>query len=106
MCGPDDRLFSHEDDAAILEWWWPLSQARDVRSALVNRLYCAVSAVFMGVLSTLSVDFLEFLPGNRNHHHLSAMSSNTFAIVILATAKLKMKTLPAGFLVALCSTAI
>ena len=34
------------------------------------------------------------------------MSSNSFAIVKLATAKLKMKTLPAGFPVALCSTAI
>ena len=34
------------------------------------------------------------------------MSSNSFAIAKLATAKLKMKMLPAGFPVALCSTAI
>ena len=34
------------------------------------------------------------------------MSSNSFAIVKFATTKLKMKTLPAGFTVALCSTAI
>ena len=34
------------------------------------------------------------------------MSSNSFAIVKFATAKLKMKTLPARFPVALCSTAI
>ena len=34
------------------------------------------------------------------------MSSNLFAIVSFATAKLKMKTLPTGFPVALCSTAI
>ena len=34
------------------------------------------------------------------------MSSNSLAIAMLATAKLKMKMLPAGFLVALCSTAI
>ena len=34
------------------------------------------------------------------------MSSNSFATVKLATAKLKMKMLPAGFTVALCSTAI
>ena len=34
------------------------------------------------------------------------MSSNSFAIVKLTTAKLRMKTLPAGFSVALCSTAI
>ena len=38
---------------------------------MVNRLYCAVCAVFMGVLSTPPVDFLEFFPGNRNHHHFS-----------------------------------
>ena len=44
-----------------------------------------------------SVDFLEFLPGNRNHQ---------VVIVKLANAKLKMKTLPAGFSVALCGTAI
>ena len=31
----------------------------------------AVCAVFMGELSTLPVDFLEFLPRNRNHHHFS-----------------------------------
>ena len=30
----------------------PLSQARDVCSALVNRLYCAVGTVFVDVLST------------------------------------------------------
>ena len=34
------------------------------------------------------------------------MSSNSFSIVSFATAKLKMKTLPTGFPVALCSTAI
>ena len=37
-----------------------LSHPRAMRSALVKRLYCAVCAVFMGVLSTLPVDFLEF----------------------------------------------
>ena len=36
----------------------------------------------------------------------AAMNSNLFAIVKFATSKLKMKTLPAGFTVALCSTAI
>ena len=34
------------------------------------------------------------------------MSSNSFAVAKLATAKLKMKMLPAGFPVALCNTAI
>ena len=42
-----------------------------MRSALVSRLHCAVCAVFVGVLSTHPVDFLEFFPGNRNHHHFS-----------------------------------
>ena len=37
---------------------------------------------------------------------MAARSSNSFAIVKFATAKMKMKTLPAGFPVALCSTAI
>ena len=36
----------------------------------------------------------------------AAMNSNSFAIVKFATAKLKMKMMPAGFPVALCSTAI
>ena len=31
-----DSFQAHKDDAAILEPCWPLSQARDVRSALVN----------------------------------------------------------------------
>ena len=34
------------------------------------------------------------------------MSSNLFAIVSFSTAKLKMKTLPTGFPVALCCAAI
>ena len=42
-----------------------------MRSALVKRLYCAVCAVFLGVLSTPSVDFLEFFPRNRNQNHFS-----------------------------------
>ena len=69
-----------------------LSQARAMRSAHVNRLYCAVSAVFMGVLSTHSVDFLEFFPGNRNHHHFSDEDEDEDAAD--------------GFPVALCNTAI
>ena len=36
----------------------------------------------------------------------AAMSSNLFAIVKFVTSKLKMRTLQAGFSVALCSTAI
>ena len=52
-----DSFQAHKDDAAMLEPCWPLTQARDVRSALVNRLYCAVCTVFVGVLSTANVRF-------------------------------------------------
>ena len=40
---------------------------RAMRSALVNRLYCA------GSVCGCTVSFLEFFPGNRNHHHFSVM---------------------------------
>ena len=53
MCGPDDSFQAHKDVVQFL------SQARAMRSALVERLYCAVCAVFIGVLSTHPVDFLE-----------------------------------------------
>ena len=67
MYGPDDRFFS----SAQKIFCNFLSQARPIRSALVNRLYYAVCAVFMGVLSALTVDFLEFFPADRNHHRFS-----------------------------------
>ena len=41
-----DSFQAHKDVVQFL------SQARVMRSALVKRLYCAVCAVFMGVLST------------------------------------------------------
>ena len=41
-----DSFQAHKD---VMQF---LSQARAMRSALVKRLYCAVCAVFMGVLST------------------------------------------------------
>ena len=40
-----DSFQAHKDDPC------DLSQARAVRSALVNKLYCAVCAVFVAVLS-------------------------------------------------------
>ena len=87
-----------------------MSQARAMRSALVKRLYCAARAVFTGVLSTPPVGFLEFFPGNRNHHHCSDVVGchelQSFAIAKSAAAKLKMKMLPTGFSVTLCNTAI
>ena len=66
-----DRVVPIVVRVAILEPCWPSIQWRDVRSALVTRLYRAVCAVFVGVLSTHPVDFLEFFPGNRIHHHFS-----------------------------------
>ena len=44
-----------------------LSQARAMRSALVNRLYCAACAVFMGVLTVYTLRSFS----GRNHHHFS-----------------------------------
>ena len=50
-----------------------LSQAKRIECAVraVIKLYCTnVSFEWVSCLHT-PVDFLEFLPGNRNHHHLS-----------------------------------
>ena len=60
-----DSFQAHKDDTAIRDYLsragpWALSQARDVRSALVNRLYCAVCAVFVGVLSTFPCRALSY----------------------------------------------
>ena len=49
-----DSFQAHKD---VMQF---MSQARAMRSALVKRLHCAVCAVFMGVLFTPPVDFLEF----------------------------------------------
>ena len=76
----DNTCFAHKDDNAILE-----PSALCVRFVLVNKLNC--TDVHCEMMWT-------------------AMSSTSFASVKFATAKLKMKTLPAGFPVALCSTAI
>ena len=49
---------------------------------------------------THPVDFLEFIPANRNHHHFSDdVEYNELQLVChweICTAKLKMKTLPAS----------
>ena len=82
-----DSFQAHMDDAASLEPCWPLSQARDVRSALVNRLCCAVCAVFVCVLSTLPVDFLEFFPGHPKSPPLRQMMQIATSSNSLATAK-------------------
>ena len=50
-----DSFQAHKD---VMQF---LSQTRAMRSALVKRLYCAVCAVFMGVVSTrtLGINMLE-----------------------------------------------
>ena len=68
-----DTFQAHKDDAAILEPCWPLSQARDVGSALVNRLYCAVCAVFVGVLSTYPCRFSGILSRKPKSPRISQM---------------------------------
>ena len=68
-CIPDDRIFSGAPRCPCNPC--DLSQARGVRSALVNKLYCTdVYCEWVSCLHT-PVDFLEFFPRNRNHHHFS-----------------------------------
>ena len=59
-------VLAHKDDNAILE-----PCALVARSAPVNKLYCTDVSCEWVSLSTLPVDFLEFLQRNRNHHHIS-----------------------------------
>ena len=83
---------------------------RAMRSVLVNKLYCTDVYCEWSVLSTPPSIFWNSFQETEittiSQMMYVAMSSNSLAIVKLATAKLKMKTLPAGFPVALCSTAI
>ena len=95
------RLFSaHKYDNAILE-----PSALCVRSALVNKLYCTdVCCEWVSCLPPPSIFWNSFQETEITtiSQMMWTMRSNSFAIVMFATAKLKMKTLPAG----LCSTAI
>ena len=98
---PDDEtLFRHKDDNAILE-----SCALVVRSSVVNKLYYTdVSCEWVSCLHTPSIfwhSFQETEITTMSHMMWAAMNSNLFAIAKWATAKLKMKTLQAGFSVAL-----
>ena len=76
----------------------------------MNKLYCTdVYCEWVHVYLTPSIfwnSFQETEITTISQMMWTAMSSNSFAIVRFATAKLKMKTLPAGFPVDLCSTAI
>ena len=71
-----------------------------MRSAPVNKLYCTdVYGIFLNSFQETEITTIFQMMQ-------AAMSSNSIAFVKLATAKLKMKTLCAGFSVALCCTAI
>ena len=91
---------AHKDDNAILE-----PTALYVRSAIVNKLHC--TDVFCEWVSCLPPRRFSGIPSTTIFQMMwAAISSNSFAIVKCATAKLKMEKLPAGFSVALSSTAI
>ena len=112
MCNtPDDKTIFRrtKDDLQIA---LVLSQARAMRPALVNRLYCTdVCCEWVSCLHTPSI-FWNSLQETEittiSQMMQVAMSLNSFAIAKSATAKLKMKMkmLPAVFSVALCNTAI
>ena len=56
-----DPFEAHKDDNAILEPCWPLSQARGVRSLLVNKLYCTdVYCKWVSCLHTPSIFWNSF----------------------------------------------
>ena len=95
-------ILAHKDDNAILE-----PSALVVRWALVNKLYYTnVSCDWVSCLHTTSIFWNSFQETEitTKYQMWTAMSSNSFAIAMSATAKLK--TLPAGFPGALCSTTI
>ena len=76
-----------------------------MRSALVNKLYCtSVYCEWVSCLHAPSIfrnSFQETEITTMSHMMWAAMNSNSFAIAKSATAKLKMKTLPARYSVAL-----
>ena len=76
----------------------------------MNKLYCTdaccESVSCLHLPSIFWNSFQETETTTISQMMWAAMSSNFFAIVKFFTANLKMKTLPAGFSVALCSTAI
>ena len=98
-------VLAHKDGNAILE-----PSAFVVRCALVNKLYHTnVSCEWVSCLHSPSIfwnSFQETEITTISQMMWNTMSSNSFAMVRFATAKLKMKTLPAGVPVALCSNAM
>ena len=98
-----DSIQTHKDDTAILE-------PSKCDASLVNRLYCTdVGCEWVSCLHSQSIFWNSFQKTEIttiSQMMKAAMSSNSFAIVKFAIVKLKMKTLPAGSPVALCSTAI
>ena len=93
-------ILSHKDDNAILE-----PSASVVRCALVIKLYCTdVFCEWVSCLHPPSIFWNSFQETEITTIYQmmwDTMSSNSFAVVRFATAKLKMRTLPEGFTVAL-----
>ena len=61
-----DSFQAHKDDTAILE-----PSACDAFRACEHAALRCVCSVCGCTVNTHTVDFLEFFPGNRNHHHFS-----------------------------------
>ena len=93
---------------AILELGRPWAK----RVMCVPRLWSNCTAQMCNVSGCPAppVDFLDFLPGNRNHHHFSDdVGCHELQLVChceVCHCEVEDETLPAGFTVALCSTAI
>ena len=85
-----------------------LSQAKRIECAVraAIKLYCTDVSFEWVSPSIFWNSFQETEITTTCQMMWNTMSSNSFAIVSFATAMLKTKTLPTGFTVALCSTAI
>ena len=100
------RFFSGTQRWQCISWALSLDpSALVVRSALVIKLYNTDVFCEWVSPSIFWNSFQETEITTISQMMWAAMSSNSFAIVKFATAKLKMKTLSAGFPVALHSTA-
>ena len=97
-----DSFQAHNDDAAILE----PSACDAFRACEETVLRCMCSVCGCPVYSIFWNSFKETEITTIFQMMWNTMSSNSFAIVKFVVENLKMMTLPAGFPVALCNTAI
>ena len=103
------KLILEHKDVCKSRLVWDLSQDKRIECAVraVIKLYCAdVSCERVSCLHP-PVDFLEFRPGHRNHHHLSEdVEYHGLQLVCHYEVGrwLKMEMLPAGVTVALSAS--